>query len=83
MARGYIAPDTGPTAVVLLGAMRGVMQQWLVDDRIRLVAARDRLLHITELVLRRECVGAGVAEFRAVLGAKFGCSPRGISVRRY
>ena len=56
MERGNIAPDTDPasTAVVLLGAMRGVMQQWLLDDRIKLAAVRDRLLHITEQVLRRE-----------------------------
>ncbi len=56
MARGNIAPDTDPasTAVVLLGTMRGVMQQWLVDDRIKLAAVRDRLLQITEQVLGRE-----------------------------
>jgi len=51
--RGEIAPGTDPavTAVVLLGAMRGVMLQWLVDDRIRLRAVRDRLLAITQHVL--------------------------------
>ena len=51
--RGEIAPGTDPaaTAVVLLGAMRGVMLQWLVDDRIRLRVVRDRLLHITQRVL--------------------------------
>ncbi len=53
--RGEIAPDNDPaiTAVILLGAMRGVMLQWLVDDRIALVAVRDRLLQIAEQVLRR------------------------------
>jgi hypothetical protein len=29
-----------------------VMLQWLVDDRIRLAAVRDRLLQIVEQVLR-------------------------------
>ena len=40
------------TAVVLLGAMRGAMLQWLVDERIPLLAVRDRLLAIVEQVLR-------------------------------
>jgi AcrR family transcriptional regulator len=54
IAQGEIAADTDPalTAVILLGAMRGVMLQWLVDDRIRLAAVRDRLLQIVEQVLR-------------------------------
>ena len=54
--RGNIAPDTHPvsTAVVLLGAMSGVMRQWLVDVRIKLAPVRDRLLQMTEQVLRRE-----------------------------
>ena len=53
MQRGDIAPATDPatTAVILLAAMRGVMLQWLVDDRIKLGAVRDRLLQITETVL--------------------------------
>lgn len=53
--QGEIAADTDPavSAVILLGAMRGVMLQWLVDDRIKLVAVRDRLLQIAEQVLRR------------------------------
>lgn len=53
--QGDIAPDTDPetTAVILLGAMRGVMLQWLVDERIRLAAARDRLLQIVAQVLRQ------------------------------
>jgi AcrR family transcriptional regulator len=52
--RGEIAPGTEPavTAVVLLGAMRGAMLQWLVDGRIPLLAVRDRLLAIVEQVLR-------------------------------
>ena len=54
MAQGEIAADTDPalTAVILLGAMRGVMQQWLVDQQIKLPAVRDRLLQIVALVLR-------------------------------
>jgi AcrR family transcriptional regulator len=53
--RGEIAADNDPaiTAVILLGAMRGVLLQWLVDDRIELAVVRDRLLQITEQVLRR------------------------------
>lgn len=52
--RGQIAADNDPavTAVILLGAMRGVMLQWLVDDRIKLAAVRDRLLVIAGRVLR-------------------------------
>ena len=54
MAQGEIAADTDPalTAVILLGAMRGVMQQWLVDEQIKLPAVRDRLLQIVSRVLR-------------------------------
>ena len=53
--RGQIAADNDPaiTAVILLGAMRGVLQQWLVDDRIPLTTVRDRLLVIAERVLRQ------------------------------
>ena len=52
--RGQIAPDNDPavTAVILLGAMRGVMLQWLVDDGIALAAVRDRLLAIVAQMLR-------------------------------
>lgn len=52
--RGEIASGTDPavTAVILLGAMRGAMLQWLVDDRIKLLAVRDRLLQIVEQALR-------------------------------
>ncbi len=51
--QGEMASDTDPalTAVILLGAMRGVMQQWLLDDRIKLAAVRDRLLSIVDQVL--------------------------------
>lgn len=52
--RGEITADTDPavTAVILLGAMRGVMLQWLVDERIKVLAVRDRLLQITRQVLQ-------------------------------
>ncbi len=46
------ANDPAVTAVILLGAMRGVMLQWLVDDRIRLNAVRDRLLQIVQQLLQ-------------------------------
>jgi hypothetical protein len=38
--------------VILLGAMRGVMQQWLVDAKLPVQAVRDRLLAVVERVLR-------------------------------
>lgn len=51
---GEISHDIDPaaTAVVLMGALRGVMLQWLIDDRIKLGAARDQLLKMTQAVLR-------------------------------
>jgi AcrR family transcriptional regulator len=54
IARGEIAPETDPAAmaVILLGAMRGVMLQALVDERIKLSLVRDRLLQLVEQVLR-------------------------------
>lgn len=54
--QGEIDPEADPaaTAVILLGVMRGVMLQWLVDDRIKLNAVRDRMLTIVEEVLRRK-----------------------------
>ena len=57
---GEIAADTNPatTAVILLGAMRGVMLQWLVDDRIPLAAVRDQLLRIVAQWLRPRESGA-------------------------
>jgi AcrR family transcriptional regulator len=45
------ATDAATTAVILLGAMRGAMMQWLVDERISLARVRDRLLEITDRVL--------------------------------
>jgi AcrR family transcriptional regulator len=55
IARGEIAPHNDPaiTAVILLGAMRGVMLQWLVDPKLPLVAVRDRLLQVVAQVLRQ------------------------------
>lgn len=51
---GEIAPATDPatTAVILLGAMRGAMMQWLIDERISLQKVRDRLLEVTDRVLQ-------------------------------
>ena len=53
--RGEVNPDTDPasTAVVVLGAMRGVMLQCWVDGQINLPAALDCLLQIVESALRR------------------------------
>ncbi len=53
--RGEVNPDTDPasTAVVVLGAMRGVMLQCWVDGQIKLPAALDCLLQIVESALRR------------------------------
>ena len=55
VARGEIPPDADPkiTAVILLGAMRGVMLQWLSDNEIDLLEVRDRLLAIVDQVLTR------------------------------
>jgi len=57
--QGQIAADTDPaaTAVILLGAMRGVMLQWLVDPRIGLPTVRDSLLRIVEQVLQPQPSG--------------------------
>jgi AcrR family transcriptional regulator len=54
IARGEIAADNDPavTAVILLGAMRGVMLQWLVDPRLPVNAVRDRLLVVAQRVLQ-------------------------------
>lgn len=45
---GEIGAETDPkaAAVVMLGAMRGVLLQWLCDDRIRMTKVRDELLRI-------------------------------------
>lgn len=55
VASGEIPPDTDPqtTAVILLGAMRGVMLQWLSDNEIDLIKVRDRMLAIVDQVLTR------------------------------
>jgi AcrR family transcriptional regulator len=52
--QGDITPGTDPatTAVILLGAMRGAMMQWLIDDRISLPKVRDRLLEVADRVLK-------------------------------
>ena len=52
--QGEMASNIDPalTAVILLGAMRGVMQQCLLDDRNKLPAVRDRLLSIVDQVLQ-------------------------------
>lgn len=54
IAQGEIAPDNDPqvTAMILLGAMRGIMLQWLVDPKLPVNAVRDRLLVLVERVLR-------------------------------
>lgn len=54
IARGEIAPhnDPGITAVILLGAMRGVMLQWLVDPAVPITRVRDRLLQLVQQVLQ-------------------------------
>ena len=55
IAGGEIAPHNDPTttAVILLGTMRGVMLQWLVDPRLPLAAVRDRLLQRVAQALRQ------------------------------
>jgi AcrR family transcriptional regulator len=56
IANGEIAPDNDPaiTAVLLLGAMRGIALQWLVDPKLPVEAVRDRLLAVVERVLRHD-----------------------------
>lgn len=48
IGNGEVSPETDPraAAVVMLGAMRGVLLQWLCDDRIRMTKVRDELLRI-------------------------------------
>lgn len=48
--RGEICNDLEPhsLAVLLLGAMRGAMMQWLLDPKIDLLQVRDRLLVIID-----------------------------------
>jgi AcrR family transcriptional regulator len=52
---GEIAADADPktTAVILLGALRGVMLQWLSDNEIDLIQVRDRMLVIVDRILTR------------------------------
>ena len=38
---------------MVLGSLRGVMLQWLLDDAIDLGAVRDRLLAMVDLTLAR------------------------------
>jgi AcrR family transcriptional regulator len=45
--------DAAATAVIILGAMRGVMLQYLADDRIPLHEVRDRMLAIVQRALAR------------------------------
>ena len=45
------ATDVQATAVLLLGALRGIMLQWLLDDQIDLSRVRDRLLAMVEQTL--------------------------------
>lgn len=54
IAGGEIAPDNDPavTAVIVLGALRGIVLQWLVDERLPLAAVRDRMLRLVEQMLR-------------------------------
>jgi AcrR family transcriptional regulator len=53
---GEISPDIDPaaTAVLLLGALRGVMHQWLVDNEIDLAKVRDTALAVVDAVLPRK-----------------------------
>ena len=55
VSAGEFAPDLDPaaSAVILLGALRGVMLQALSDETIDLRAIRDRLLMIVESMSRR------------------------------
>jgi AcrR family transcriptional regulator len=53
IAAGELRADADPAtdAVLILGALRGVMLQWLLDDGISLARLRDRLLAIVERAL--------------------------------
>lgn len=52
---GEIPADVDPktTAIILLGALRGVMLQWLSDNEIDLHKVRDRMLKIVDRTLTR------------------------------
>jgi len=49
--RAGVDPVTMP--VILLGAMRGVMLQWLLDDGIDLMRVRDGLLEVVDRTIAR------------------------------
>jgi AcrR family transcriptional regulator len=55
IAQGEIRADTDPatTAVLLLGTLRGVMLQRLLDRRVDLLEVRDHLLAIVDRALAR------------------------------
>lgn len=59
IARGEIAPHTDPgiTAVLLLGAMRGIALQWLVDPSLPVTRVRDRLLTVVQQMLQAPATG--------------------------
>ncbi len=53
--KGEIPADIDPfsTSVLLLGALRGVMMQWLVDPEIDLSKVCDRMLAVVDAVLAK------------------------------
>jgi AcrR family transcriptional regulator len=53
--KGEIPADIDPfsTSVLLLGALRGVMMQWLVDPEIDLSRVCDRMLAVVDAVLAK------------------------------
>jgi AcrR family transcriptional regulator len=53
--RGEIRADADPVndAVLILGALRGVMLQWLLDGEIDLARLRERLLNVVDRALAR------------------------------
>ena len=55
IAQGEIHPDLHPaaTAVLLLGTLRGVMLQWLLDPSIPLAQVRDNVLLVVGRALAR------------------------------
>ena len=55
IASGEIAADVDPAAmaVLLLGALRGVMLQWLLDPSIALPQVRDSVLRMVDRTLAR------------------------------
>jgi AcrR family transcriptional regulator len=66
IAVGEVRADVDPrgTAVLVLGAMRGAMQQWLVDESIDLVAVRDLLLAAVDRLLPPVVPGVAVVPGR-------------------